>query len=386
MVNIKLLERKEVSHLSKDIMDKCKPIGFINLYSLFPKSRYGTDTGIVFDCSGTDCDKIKRNISSRGECDIIIALSSKGSLKRDYPGLKEIIMDEPGDKSMIIKDSCPQFRKVEYPEPTGGEKMIKRDLDTHRVVLKKFRNVPDIKISAPQDVVNFVREMEDYDRERFKVIYLDNKNRVIGVENISEGTINAALIHPREAVKGAVLANSAGVVLIHNHPSGIPAPSRDDDLIIPRLFEGFGLLSIDVTDALIVGKEGYYSYKETGRLPGKGKGDSDKIMERQDDKCSIALKAAMSTIQDYCGEPGEKEIDIGGVKIKVHEPESVMQVNEDPEMSREQKVKAVHDSKWSQDEAAGLCSKLMGLTPGAKEYTDCIERVSLTIAEGLISE
>lgn len=262
--------------------------------------------------------------------------------------------------------------------------MIKRDLDTHRVELKKIRNVPTVKISVPQDVVRFVREMEDYDRERFKVIYLDNKNRVIGVENISEGTINAALIHPREAVKGAVLANAAGVILVHNHPSGIPEPSREDDLIIPRLIEGFGLLAIDVTDALIVGKEGYYSYREFGRLPGKGTGGIERVMESPDDKCSIALKAAMSTIKDYCGEEGETEVDIGGVKIKVLAPETVMQVMEDPGLTYEQRVKAIQESAWAQGEATGLCTKLFGTSPGTEEYTGCIERVSRKLAEGMV--
>lgn len=299
---------------------------------------------------------------------------SRHKYKTTYP--------EPGDNSILIKDSCPQFREVTYPEPIGGETMIKRDIDTHRVELKKVRDVPNIKLSVPEDVVKFVREMEDYDRERFKVIYLDNKNRVIGVENISEGTINAALIHPREAVKGAVLANASGVFLIHNHPSGIPQPSHEDDLIRTKLIEGFRLLGIDVIDALIIGKEGYYSYKEAGRMPGTG--GIDRVMDAKDDKCSIALKAAMSTIKDYCGEEGEIEVDIGGVKVKVQAPETVMQVMEEPGLTYEQRVAAIKDSKWAQNEATGLCTKLFGASPGEKEYADCIERVSRKLAEGMV--
>ena len=284
----KLLDKKEVAHLSKDIEDKCTPIGFVNLHNLYPHARYGTDIAIIYDCSKTDCKKLKKDIVVRGECDIILTLTSRTHQKKLHPELRELFVAE---------------EMATYPEPTGGETMIKRDLDTHRVELKKVRDVPIVKISVPQDVVRFVREMEDYDRERFKVMYLDNKNRIIGVENISEGTINAALVHPREAVKGAVLANAAGVILVHNHPSGIPEPSREDDLIIPRLFEGFKLLAIDVTDALIVGKEGYYSYKEAGRMPGKGTGTGgiERVMDKEDDKCSIALKAAMSVLGEHCG-------------------------------------------------------------------------------------
>ncbi len=296
---------------------------------------------------------------------------------------KRIRYPPPESGSFIIKDSCPQFREVTYPEPTGGERMIKRELDTHRVELKKIRDVPTVKLQGPEDVVKFVREMEDYDRERFKVIFLDNKNRIIGVENISEGTINAALIHPREAVKGAVLANASGVILIHNHPSGIPGPSREDDLIVPRLLEGFRLLGIDVTDALIVGKEGYYSYKEAGRLPGKDTGGNARVMENKDDKCSIALKAAMSTIKDYCSEE-ETEIDIGGTKIRVQPPEAVMQVRDKTGMTHEQKVAAIQDTPWAKNEAICLCTKLLGVSSGNKEYADCIARVSKELAEGMV--
>lgn len=220
------------------------------------------------------------------------------------PKKRKVKYPPPEDGSMVVKDSCPKFNKVAYPESKGGEMMIKRDLDTHRVQLKQVRNVPDIKLTFPEDVVRFVREMEDYDRERFKVIFLDNKNRVLGVENISEGTINAAIIHPREAVKGAVLANASGVILIHNHPSGIPEPSNEDNLIVPRLCEGFKLMSIDVIDAIIIAKEGYYSYKEYDRIPGNQKANFMETKEdnTKNDKCSIAMQAAMSTIKDYCGE------------------------------------------------------------------------------------
>lgn len=365
----KLLDKKEVAHLSRDIEDRCTPIGFVNLRNLYPHARYGTDIAIVYDCSKTDCNKLKRDTSVRGECDIILALTTRTSQKKLYPELSELVTEE----------------KAAYPEPTGGEMMIKRDLDTHRVELKKIRDVPTIKISVPQDVVRFVREMEDYDRERFKILYLDNKNRIVGVENISEGTINAAIIHPREAVKGAVLANAAGVILVHNHPSGVPEPSREDDLIVPRLIEGFGLLSIDVTDAIIIGKEGYYSYRESGRLPGKGTGTGDRVMEEKDDKCSIALKAAMSTIKDYCEEEGETEVDIGGAIVKMTPDETVMRVREDNGLTDEQKVKAIQESTLAQDHAKRVCVSLYDTTPGTDEYDKCVERVSRRLAEGLMA-
>lgn len=293
----------------------------------------------------------------------------------------KIIYPEPDDNSMLIRDSCPRYHKVTYPEPTGNDMLFRKGIDTHRVELKKLRDVPNIKITKPDDVVRFVREMKDYDRERFKVIYLDNKNRIIGIENISEGTINAALIHPREAVKGAVLANATSVILIHNHPSGIPEPSQEDDIIITRLIEGFGLLGIDVADAIIIGKEGYYSYKEYGKLPGKGKGGIDKIMEKDADSCSIAMQAVMSTIQQYCGEEGKLTIDIilAGNRLKIDVPQDIIDIRSNLSIPEDQKTKRIKESTWAQNKAKELCEELM---PNGS--TECIERITTKLATGMI--
>ncbi len=314
---------------------------------------------------------------------------SRHKYKTTYP--------EPGDNSMIIKDSCPQFRNITYPEPTGGESMIKKVIDTHRVELKQIRDVPKIKLSNPEDVARFVREMRDYDRERFKVIHLDNNNMVIGVENVSEGTINAALVHPREAAKGAILNNAQGVILIHNHPSGIPKPSREDDRITTKLYEGFGLLGIDVSDVLIIGKEGYYSYKEFGRMPGKENGGIEKVMEDKYNKCSIAMKAAMSTLNKYCGEDEEYEISvgermyvgeggryiidiiIGGKRNEVEIPEDVIKIRADTNITEEDRIKKISESPWIKNKANELCS---GYDP--TRLTECIERITSRLAEGVV--
>lgn len=232
-------------------------------------------------------------------------------LEKVTAGLKkrEIKYPEPEDGSLIVRDSA----CVTYPEPKGGDLLLKREgVDTHRVELKKIRPVPKVKIASPGDVVNFVKEMEDYDRERFKAIHFDTKNRVLGVENIAEGTLNSALVHPRETAKGAILNNAAGVIIVHNHPSGISQPSHEDDVLISKLRDAFKMLSIEVLDAIVIGKEGYYSYKEDMRLERMTEGGSQRIMEpkvkENSDACSTALMAAMETMNKYCGE-GATEID-----------------------------------------------------------------------------
>lgn len=279
---------------------------------------------------------------------------------------------EPGDNYLLLKDP----HTIQYPEPIGGEMRVSKEVDTHRILLKQIRPVPTATISNPEHVRKLVSEMEDYDRERFKVIFLDTKNRVLGVENIAEGTINAALVHPRETVKGALLQSAAGVIFVHNHPSGIPAPSREDNVLVDKLIEAFGFLGIDVIDAIIIGKEGIFSYRESGKsfkplLIGG-------IMESREDTdaCTVAMKAAMETMSKYCGE-GVNVIEIDGMKFTL--PYEVMQIREDVELTHDQRVKAIQESRWAQGEARGLCSKLFG-----QETKECIERVSRKLAEGMV--
>lgn len=257
-------------------------------------------------------------------------------------------------------------------------------LDTIRVDLKKLRDPPKVKINSAQDVVNFVKEMEDYDREYFRLLALDVKNRIIAVENIAIGSLSAAIIHPREVLKGALLANAHAVILVHNHPSGVSQPSNEDDMVISKLRDAFNLMGITVMDGIIIAKEkGYYSYKEDMRLERMTEGGSQRIMELKvkengDDACTVAMRAAMETMGKYCGE-GATVIEIDGMKFTL--PFEVLQIRENADLTYDQRVKAIQESKWGQNEARGLCAKLFG-----QETAECIERVSKKLAEGMVKK
>lgn len=134
--------------------------------------------------------------------------------------------------------------------------------DTMRVELIKSRKPPKAKIGGPNDVAQFLSHVADYDRESAKILHLDTKNQVVGVENISTGSLNASIVHPREAVKGAILNNSSAVIFVHNHPSGNPEPSREDMKVHKNLKAAFGTVGIQLLDSIVIGKDGYHSLKE----------------------------------------------------------------------------------------------------------------------------
>ncbi len=102
--------------------------------------------------------------------------------------------------------------------------------------------------------------------ERFGVVLLDTKHRVVKATVLSVGTLDASLVHPREVFREATTAGAAAVVLFHNHPSGDPTPSRDDIALTSRLVEAGELMGIAVLDHVVLGESRYFSFKESGRL------------------------------------------------------------------------------------------------------------------------
>lgn len=126
-----------------------------------------------------------------------------------------------------------------------------------------------IIVRSPRDVFDFVRaDMQFLQVEHFDVIGLSTKNHVIFKENISIGSLNASIVHPREAFKGLIRRSCAACILVHNHPSSDPLPSDEDILLTKKLVECGSIIGIEVLDHIIVGADGggYFSLKEQGKM------------------------------------------------------------------------------------------------------------------------
>jgi len=123
------------------------------------------------------------------------------------------------------------------------------------------------KVSSPDQVykaITMLTSAEEEAQEVFGILILNIKNKIVAVHEISRGTLNSSVTHPREVFKPAILHNAAAIVCFHNHPSGDPEPSKDDILITHRLVEAGKILGIEVFDHIIVGDNGYVSLKERG--------------------------------------------------------------------------------------------------------------------------
>ncbi|MBD2844618.1 DNA repair protein RadC [Paenibacillus sp. IB182496] len=122
-------------------------------------------------------------------------------------------------------------------------------------------------VRRPQDAADYVIERLRYlQKEHFVCLFLDTKNQIIGQETLSIGTLNAALVHPREVFRAAIQHGSASLICVHNHPSGDPTPSPEDIRMTARLVEAGELVGIDVLDHLIIGEHGFVSLKEQGSM------------------------------------------------------------------------------------------------------------------------
>ncbi|MBW1759527.1 MAG: DNA repair protein RadC [Deltaproteobacteria bacterium] len=125
-----------------------------------------------------------------------------------------------------------------------------------------------------RDPLNNSRELFDYlyhsmrdkDRERFKVIFLDAKNKVISVETLFKGTLTASSVYPREVVRAALNHQSAALIFAHNHPSGDPEPSPDDVSITRHLVFACKLMGITVHEHIVIGDNRYFSFADHGYI------------------------------------------------------------------------------------------------------------------------
>lgn len=132
---------------------------------------------------------------------------------------------------------------------------------TNRLLKKGFKQ----KITNAQDVFNQVSdELTPMKQEHFVALYLDTKNQIIKKHMVSKGTLNASLVHPREVFNPAVKSSANSIILVHNHPSGDPTPSKEDETVTKNLVDAGELLGISILDHVVIGNDKFVSLREKG--------------------------------------------------------------------------------------------------------------------------
>jgi len=144
---------------------------------------------------------------------------------------------------------------------------IKAVLELSKRISASLINSNKVTIKSPAEVsMLLMEEMRYLKKEVFKVILLNTKNHIIKYLNVSVGSLNASIVHPREVFSEAVKSGCSAILLAHNHPSGDPEPSREDIETTHRLVNAGNILGIKVLDHVIIGDGRYISLKEQGLM------------------------------------------------------------------------------------------------------------------------
>lgn len=175
------------------------------------------------------------------------------------------LLSKYGSLSDMYKASLPELTEV---SGLGSAKAMR--LKAALEIGRRFVSSPTHKkpiIKAPGDVANLLMPERRYNQvEIFKTVSLNTKNHVIKIDTISIGSLNATVVHPREVFKAQIMCSAAAVILVHSHPSGDPAYSKEDAEITKRLVDAGKLLGIEVLDHIIIGDGRYLSFKEQGLM------------------------------------------------------------------------------------------------------------------------
>ncbi len=199
--------------------------------------------------------------SALADAELIALVLRTGDRNRDAWELARLLLDRFGGLARLAAEPAAILRAVPGLGPAKAAGLA--------AVLELGRRVASVplergqRIQSPLDVQrHFGPRLRECQRESFHVLLLDGRQRLIGLEAVSVGTLTASLVHPREVFREAIRRAAAAMLLVHNHPSGDPGPSIEDRDVTRRLQAAGELLGIRVLDHVIVAEGGYYSFRE----------------------------------------------------------------------------------------------------------------------------
>ncbi len=183
----------------------------------------------------------------------------------------QVLMEQFGGLTNLAQASLDELQQVKGVGKSKAAAIKSAFLLAQRLTKEACPEAP--LLDTPERVADLLREQNRlYTVENFQVVFLNTRRRLIGVQNISQGTLDTILTHPREVFSAAIARRAAALVLVHNHPSGDPTPSEADIKVTRDLVRAGQLLKIDVIDHIILGRRteerprDFVSLRELGYL------------------------------------------------------------------------------------------------------------------------
>jgi DNA repair protein RadC len=181
--------------------------------------------------------------------------------RKDVKPIAKVLLDRFDGLAGVLDATQHELEEIKGLGPNSAT-LIRLVKELCTVYLAERAKEKDV-LSSPQAVVDFARsKLAGLPHEAFMVIYLNTKNEVIEHEVIHEGTVDRAVVYPRKIIESALAHHAVGLILVHNHPSGYPDPSEEDKQLTRAAVEAARTVDIRVLDHIIVGKNGYFSFRE----------------------------------------------------------------------------------------------------------------------------
>jgi len=197
--------------------------------------------------------------------ELLANILTTGCKRQDAMTLADRVMKEYGSKAITQERNVAQLIELLNISCIKACQIIACFELGRRFFAKEPGNMPVIRM--PEDVFKYLEEMKKLNKEEFRGLYLNTRNKLIHDEIISIGTLTANLVHPREVFNPAIEYRAVGLIVAHNHPSGDPEPSKEDIRLTQRLVEASKIIGIDLLDHIIIGNQGFRSLKEMGVIP-----------------------------------------------------------------------------------------------------------------------
>lgn len=169
------------------------------------------------------------------------------------PFVAEALLKQYGGLTKLAQASFDELQNVKGIGQSKAAAIKSAFLLAQRLSRESYADSP--VLDTPERVADFLREANRvYTVENFQVVFLNTRRRLMSVENISQGTLDTLLVHPREVFAPAIAKRAAAIILVHNHPSGDPNPSEADIKVTRELIRVGQLLKIEVLDHIVLGK------------------------------------------------------------------------------------------------------------------------------------
>jgi len=208
---------------------------------------------------------LKGGAEALADYEVLEYLLFAGMRQGDTKPVAKALLARFGSLAGVLNADPGALQQVKGVGETSAAALKSVALAARRMARSEVREKP--VLSSWQALLDYLSiDMAHLTVERVRVLYLDTRNRLIDDHHVGDGSIDEAAIHPREVIRRAMDVGASALILVHNHPSGSPEPSRADIQITQRIAEAGRLLGVTVHDHVIIGREGHVSLRSKGLI------------------------------------------------------------------------------------------------------------------------